>query len=69
LRILSHPQPHQPKRQQTAQFGAALGRRHKVGVQGVGAFHHFAQVIVHTQGKQHCEGPRDLETGQPNLQP
>ena len=34
-----HPQPDQPERQQTAELGAALGGRHQVGRQRIGAFH------------------------------
>lgn len=36
---MSHPQPDQAQRQQPAQFGAALGRGHLIGHQGVWAFH------------------------------
>jgi len=36
---LALPQPHEPERQQAAQLGAALGGRHVVGRQRVGAFH------------------------------
>ena len=65
LQAIPLPQADEPKGQQAAQLGAALGWGHAIGGQGVGAFHHCARVIGRVHKSRKANASATLEPVSP----